>query len=447
VPPRNTREAGRRHRALAAAAAALFFVAVAAAFGGGAVAPRTLRTVGADVPGDAVESASPLPTIAAAPGGASPSGGSPMPARPSTSPVQRTTPAHPAASPNAVSRGLGSPTGGLSASPRSGVRGPLQTSGNRIVDAGGQPVVLRGLNRVGLEQPGISPAVTDAEIGHARAWGANVIRIPVGEAYWSPQCPSQYVPSYQSDVDALVHWVTSRGMVALLDLHTVTRTECGQSGRWRMADAPGSLAFWASAAAKYKADPLVAFELYNEPNDLTSDQWRNGGQLIDQTPKGTVSWTAAGMQQLYDVVRSAGADNLVIVTGNGYGGDPTPILDGHALTGTNVVYAVHAYTCPEPSAVCILNPGNKKARISPLWSQVAQQHPIMITEFGWPNAGDSSYNASVTAFAQAQNPPWGWTAFAWDGTNTGAYGLVANLTTYEPTPSGGPVKAALANQR
>ncbi|MCU1451718.1 MAG: hypothetical protein JWP02_3888, partial [Acidimicrobiales bacterium] len=96
---------------------------------------------------------------------------------------------------------------------------------------------------------------------------------------------------------------------------------------------------------------------------------------------------------------------------------------------------------------CTLNPGNRTARVSPLWSQVWQRYPVMITEFGWPNTRDGSYNASVTAFARSQNPPWGWTAFAWDGTTTGAYGLVADLTTYEPTPSGVPVKAALANQR
>jgi hypothetical protein len=81
--------------------------------------------------------------------------------------------------------------------------------------------------------------------------------------------------------------------------------------------------------------------------------------------------------------------------------------------------------------------------IASLWVTVAQQYPVMITEFGWPQPNDGGYNASVIQYAQSQDPPWGWIAFAWDGTQNNGFVLVRDLATYEPDAAGAPVKAAL----
>ena len=324
------------------------------------------------------------------------------------------------------------------------MQGPLHTEGNLILDATGHPVVLRGVNRIGLQTPGTSPPITDAEVGQAKAWGANVMRVLVGEAWTDPQCPNQYIPTYLDDVDAVVHSLTSRGMVALLDLHAVTRVACGTNDAWRMADAPGSIDFWQKVAARYKDNPLVAFDLYNEPHDITNGEWRNGGAMVDWSLGTQVHWMAAGMQQLVDAVRATGATNLVAVSANGWAADPSAILKDGALQGTNIVYAAHAYTCPHANdTLCMANPANKQADLTPLWSTVAQNYPVMITEFGWPNPRDGTYNASVIRLAQSRTPKWGWIAFAWDGTKDNGFILLHDLTTYEPSASGVPVKQAL----
>jgi len=324
------------------------------------------------------------------------------------------------------------------------LHGPLSTSGNQVFDANGLPVVLRGINRAGLANPYGDVPITDAEIGHAMDWGANVVRLSVAEAYTNAGC-SNYLPNYLSEIDAAVQSVTGRGMVALIDLNAVTRVPCGQSGAWRMADA-GSIDFWKTVAGRYKSNPLVAFDLYNEPNNITNDQWRNGGVLIDyRLMQPAVTWTAAGMQQMLDAVRSTGASNLVTVSGNSWAGDPSPILDGHALTGTNIVYAIHAYTCPhDGDTTCMSKPANQTQHIDPRWLDVAATYPVMITEFGWPSPWNGTYNDSVIQFAKSQSPQWGWAAFTWDGTQNGGFGLVGNLQTYDPTPAGQPVKAALS---
>jgi endoglucanase len=327
------------------------------------------------------------------------------------------------------------------------LQGPLRTTGVRVVDGTGQPIVLRGIQRVGFQIPGKWPAITASEMDHAQAWGANVIRLPLAEASIDPGCPKQYDPTYLDDLDNAVQLITSRGMVALLDLSFTTRVRCGDSDRWRMADSPGSLQFWNVIASRYKSNPLAAFDLFNEPHDITDQEWQHGGQMADWTATGSVRWTAAGMQQLYDTVRATGATNLITITGNGWGANPSPIITGHGIVGVNLVYAAHAYTCSEPKGAqwCTANPQNQQQQINPQWTRVATHRPVMITEFGWPDPNDGGYNASVIQFAQAQNPPWGWIAFAWDGTNKSEFGLVADLTTYAPTPSGAPVRAALGS--
>src|SRR5947199_111790 len=111
-------------------------------------------------------------------------------------------------------------------------------------------------------------------------------------------------PSYASKVDNAVSWITGRGMVALLDLHYNPIVPCGHVGLHEMADAPNSINFWEQVAARYKSNPLVAFDLYNEPNNIPDSVWLNGGQASE----GRTVFNAAGMQQMYDAIRGQGAN-------------------------------------------------------------------------------------------------------------------------------------------
>ena len=73
-----------------------------------------------------------------------------------------------------------------------------------------------------------------------------------------------------------------------------------------MADEAQSPTFWSQVAAHYgnpkspEYNPLVAFDLYNEPEGISQSIWLNGGETTD-TYTG-VSYDAAGMQQLYNSV-------------------------------------------------------------------------------------------------------------------------------------------------
>lgn len=328
------------------------------------------------------------------------------------------------------------------------VDGPLHTSGNEIVQANGHPVTLEGVVLEGLENSGVlaDTGVTYDAVVEAKAWGANFVRVPLGEQFWlSSNC--DYVSSYESTVDEVVHWITSMGMVALLDLHANTVGGCEAGTEHNMADEAQSPTFWSEVAGRYgnptsaEYDPLVAFDLYNEPHSISSSVWLNGGETTDYySPNQT--YEAAGMQQLYDSVRAAGSQNLVFISGNNWANDPPSQL----VSGTNIVYAVHYYTCPSaaPPSCTNANPYDPAQDLD-LWVPLSASEPVMVTEFGWPSNASETYIANVIAFAEEYG--WGWSAFAWqEEANGGGFDFETWMSdgTAEPEPSGIPILLALS---
>jgi len=320
------------------------------------------------------------------------------------------------------------------------VDGPLHTSGNQILDARGRPVDLKGIVLNGLEQNPTAPGITEQAVLQAHQWGANFVRVPLGEQFWlSSNC--DYNSTYASTVDHVVNWITSLGMVALLDLHFNTIGGCTAGGPHDMADEAQAPAFWNQVATRYASNPLVAFDLYNEPHDISDGTWLNGGMIIDATTLQV--FQAAGMQQLYNVVRSTGANNLVFVSGNNWANTVPSSL----VQGSNIVYAAHVYTCPVSAPpACDNSSPYDPSSILDNWVGISKADPVMITEFGWPSAFDGIYNSNVIAFAQAHG--WGWAAFAWQQGNDGPWSLVIQSPLsgpYEPTPAGIPVLLGLVN--
>ncbi|MBV9871786.1 MAG: cellulase family glycosylhydrolase [Frankiaceae bacterium] len=314
---------------------------------------------------------------------------------------------------------------------------PLQTYGAQIFDGNKQPVILRGLQRFGLEGGTQTKLPDEQEISELKLWGANEVRISLGEQKWlTTNC--HYEKGYPAQVDKVVHWVTSRGMVALLNLHFAALGDCGTPGLTPMADSPSAITFWQEVADRYKTNGLVAFDLFNEPQ-VNQSTWLDGGPFTFNNQ----NFQAVGMQQLYDTVRDTGALNLVIVSGLDFASRPPT----QGVIGANVVYGIHSYTCPSaaPPQCASAHPYDP----SPLlgrWVDFGKLHPVLVTEFGWPDRGvDGTYNANVIAYAEAHH--WGWSGFAWDGGTDGLFDLVQNTLahgddeTVEPNQGGMPLVA------
>ena len=287
----------------------------------------------------------------------------------------------------------------------------LHIAGNKIVNAANQTVILRGVNIDSLEWNPRGERVMRNTLVAVDDWKSRVIRLPVKDDYWFGRAPEQKDggAAYRELVDNIVTLAANRGAYVLLDLH-----------RFR-APNRAHLAFWKDAAARYKDNPAVIFEIFNEPHDTSWEVWRNGGFVEDKkasadedaflTPEekalNAKGFHAVGMQALVDAVRATGAPNLIVAGGLDWAYDLSGVLKGFALDDKNLVYATHIYAGKRDW-------GNKVLAVT-------VKYPVIVSEFGANTKkfdfmpADSQEDAAtwvprVFGFIQQNNLSW--TAFS-----------------------------------
>lgn len=298
---------------------------------------------------------------------------------------------------------------------------------NTICAQTGEAHVFRGLARPSLEWSPAGDHLSERDFRLMASWGANVVRVPLNQAYWLEDSP-QFAAGYADLVDDAVSWAKAAGMDVILDLHwsdagTVGGCTSPSGCQQQMAD-ERSITFWSELATRYRGDGRVLFELYNEPHDVSWQVWKSGGMT-------SAGFRAAGMQQLYDAVRAAGADNLVIIGGLDWAYDLSGV-PSNRIDGYNIVYATHPYNTPH----------RQPAAWDKSWGFLAVTDPVMVTEFGSLNDPScaTDYTAAVIEYADAHAA--GWAAWAWF---PGGCTFPALIDDWTGTPSviGAKVKAAL----
>ncbi|MGW2824986.1 cellulose binding domain-containing protein [Streptomyces sp. NPDC001443] len=310
--------------------------------------------------------------------------------------------------------------------PSDGTAPALHVSGNRLVDASGGTRRLLGVNRSGgefmcVQGYGIwDGPVDDAAIKAIADWKANTVRIPLNEECWLglSNVKSQYSgANYISAVKDLVARVEAHGMTPVVELHWTYGQYTGNSAgcsdvhatcQKPMPDMQYSPAFWSSVASTFKADPAVAFDLFNEPYPdratATTTQawqcWRDGGSCPG------IGYEAAGMQDLVDAVRGAGANNLVLAGGLAYSNDLSQWLTYRPTDPAgNLAAAYHVYnfnTCASESCW--------NSTLAP----VAAQVPLVAGEIG-ENTCSHAFVDQVMNWFDAHGLSYlGWTWNTWD---------------------------------
>ncbi len=301
--------------------------------------------------------------------------------------------------------------------------GGYSVQGATIYDSNGKPHLFHGLDRPSLEWSASGDHLSLGDYQNMASWKANVVRIALNQDFWLSDSPS-YSGSYSAVVDQQIGWAESAGMDVVLDLHWSDKGDYSvKPAQQRMADAH-SLMFWSQVAARYKSDPRVLFELYNEPHDVSWEVWLSGGASGD-------GFTVAGMQQLYQAVRSGGAQNLVVVGGLQYAFDLSGVPT-HRVQGTNIVYATHPYQ----------QTGKDASTWDGAFGFLTKTDPVMATEFGASNSAcPTTYDSQLISYADAHNMSW--SAWAW---YKGDCTFPALISDWAPTltPPGQVVKTALA---
>jgi hypothetical protein len=328
----------------------------------------------------------------------------------------------------------------------------LHVSGNQLADAGGNQVILHGMNRSGAEYACVQGwgffdgPVDEASILAMKSWThVTAVRVPVNEACWNAESyvdPTFAGTNYINAVKAYVSLLNANGLVVILDLHwtdglyTGTSSGCSSAQatcQKPMPDAAQAIPFWTSVASTFKGNNAVIFDLFNEPyasratGDTTSGWqcWRDGGTCPG------IGYQVAGMQAMVNAVRSTGAANVLMLGGEEYSNDLSQWLTYEPTDPAgNLVASWHSYsfnTCSTQSCWT--------SQVAPVIAKV----PVIVGEMGESDCGGSYMNSLTTWLGTESTGYLAWTWDAWGGCSN------VLITDYagDPTPFGAAYKAIL----
>jgi endoglucanase len=333
----------------------------------------------------------------------------------------------------------------------------LHTSGRSIVNANGQVVQLQGVNLggwfimekwmcpldsgslpdtysviqmldqrfgVATEQSLIKTYqqswITATDLDNIKAAGFNLVRVPV---WWGQFYPLNNISNsgWRSDafdvLDSLVSEAGSRGIYVIIDMHGVvgSQSTSGDTGQqntntyWSDGNNQGNTAYmWWEIANHYNGNPTVAgYDLINEPTGAPNNQAVINAQ-----------------NELYQSVRSADPNHIVIMEGT-WGSWDWSMLPAPSQYGwTNVVYEMHEYQYNQSEAVVEQGSTNQ---VNDFNNHASYDVPGYIGEFNDFAYGAGAWQFSTNAY---NNAGLSWTMWAYKATD----GLIPDSWGfYDPT--------------
>jgi Cellulase (glycosyl hydrolase family 5) len=305
--------------------------------------------------------------------------------------------------------------------------------GNRIVDANGQPLILRGAQveevlNMTVPGPDGHAAIQDfASIVHTMSqWHMNAVRLPTCNTIWQTN-PSAYISRLQTAVTE----ANAAGLYVILDAHDDHRCSPPYNANdvTHLPRLPLE-SYWQAIATAFKNNPDVIFDVYNEPALLTTNReayttadwqlWLNGGQRNGET--------FIGMQDLVNVIRATGAKQMLMVEGYSYA-ETFNNIGTNLINDPDVVYEAHDYGLLKTPADLFADYGFMLPRF-----------PIFVGEWALMGGGNSGQtncsnivpsqaNQVVQAFLQymAQNHI-SWTAYSFNSQH-----MIVDYTKFAPT--------------
>jgi hypothetical protein len=241
----------------------------------------------------------------------------------------------------------------------------FQVLGTKIYDPNGQEFIAKGINMFAWE--GISQVNS-----LMNQWGFNTVRVPnyLLGSYNQPHPAANNYGTNHQIVDAF----TSQGAVVIFDAHDRIGGYY-ENNQWEILKD-----YWRDMAREFKDNPYVWFNLHNEPGNATAN------------PEKWVSYH----RELIDIIRSEGADNLIVVDGEAWGQDiPTQTIANYANEvleqNDNIIFSIHAY-----------ERWNNNDLAKYLDELFVRDLPVIIGEYGAENNGQSTLNATIQTIAATQ---------------------------------------------
>ncbi|KAF2261304.1 glycoside hydrolase, partial [Lojkania enalia] len=302
-----------------------------------------------------------------------------------------------------------------------------------LVAQGNAEILYAGVNSAGGEfaQQNIPGAfgidyqfVNESAIDFFVDAGVNTIRVPF---LLERMCPLEtglgrtLNETYFEEFQKAVNYITMQGAYAILDAHNYMRYNdpsmqpfsgsiIGNSSDSSAATTEQLASFWSELATRFVSNPNVIFGIMNEPHDMPT------------------SLVLTNDQAMIDAIRQAGAQQLILVPGNGFTGghrwlNTTCDLDcapnSDVLTAikdpqNNFAFDMHLYFDNDTSGTheeCTLA---APANLVPVteWLQ-ENNYTAFLSEFGAGANPTCFQTLNNTIKWMEQNPEWiGWTYWA-----------------------------------
>jgi endoglucanase len=334
---------------------------------------------------------------------------------------------------------------------------PLAVSGAKIIGADSNPVRLCGVNWGGAHQNGLLPYGLDRLprsqiISRIIGWGFNHVRFPFalgtfvnsnGTLKTGLADPAGLTAN--PDLESLTPWgvyqqlvadMTAAGLYVITNQHLLFQGWCCSSadgnGLWYNGSWPSSTytAVWNMVATAFAGNPMVGYDLHNEPRPATV----NGTVL---TPTWGDNVWATDMQRIYNYtagqIRAIDPDALLFCEGLNYAGDLTK-AGAYPVTGPGIVYSLHDYSWFHPGGQSLTDYYNQMDAAGG-YLVLQGKAPLWIGEFGistdQSTAGlNTGWFPQFLSYAQARVLHTCW----WELNATAVLGIqpVTNITEASP---------------
>jgi endoglucanase len=177
--------------------------------------------------------------------------------------------------------------------------------------------------------------------------GMNIFRIPFRWERLQRELSEPFDEDEAGRLTEVVSGITDQGANAILDPHNYARYHDQLLGT--DVDAAHLADFWSRLATLFMDDPKVVFGLMNEPHDMETEAWLEVAN------------------EAIAAIRETGAENLILVPGNGwtgahswsasyYGTPNAAVMTGVEDPGDNFAFEVHQYLDEDSSgsgSVCV----------------------------------------------------------------------------------------------
>jgi endoglucanase len=200
-------------------------------------------------------------------------------------------------------------------------------------------------------------------------WGFNkpgrsyILRVPIQQENYNVWSTDDYFHV----LDTLVEIAEKHHVYLLVDWHVFGNlSDPGLHDR--------TIRFWQLFANKYKDSPAVLYEIFNEPYDISWNEWK------------------VQVTEVIDTIRAIDPDSVIFVSGMDWGFDLRGVKSNPIDRG-NIVYVSHVYA-PKPRN----------------WDEyfgfLSTKYPLFVSEFGIENESEISFARDLIQYMEGKRICW-----------------------------------------